>query len=165
MAENSFRSIPEFRIPIADGDKRSRGIAGNPASQAKEEAAAARAPHRRPQSQANARSALWFPVRKSGENSGAGILLRFSFGTACSSIINVNAVTRRCLDRSSDSSSIFRSFVRLISAIATSKARWRKLAQSDKGASWMIFPSASLTDANPSTFRRSSNEMRLIWHM
>jgi hypothetical protein len=31
-------------------------------------------------------------------------------------------------------------FFLFISAIATSNARWRKFAQTDKGASWMTFP-------------------------
>src|ERR1700680_700572 len=41
-------------------------------------------------------------------------------------------------------------------------AFWRKFAQTAKGASWMIFPSASFTDSSPSTFRSCSKEIRLV---
>lgn len=83
-------------------------------------------------------------------------------GTTCSLIAKLTVVTRRCFDRTSDSSSIFRSVFRLISAIAVSTALWRKFAQTAKGAFWMIFPSASFTDSSPSTFRSCSKEVRFV---
>ena len=42
---------------------------------------------------------------------------------------------------------MFKSVFLLISAIATSKALWRKFAQTGKGASWMTFPATSFTDS------------------
>ena len=50
----------------------------------------------------------------------------------------------------------------LISAMATSNARWRRFAHTGKGASRMIFPAALRTDSRPSTLRSSSSEMRLV---
>jgi hypothetical protein len=51
------------------------------------------------------------------------------FGIAWALIAKVNVVTRRCFDRPSDSSAIFKSVFLLISAIAVSNALWRKFAQ------------------------------------
>jgi hypothetical protein len=61
----------------------------------------------------------------------------------------------------SDSSEMFSVFL-LISAIAVSSARWRKFAQTGKGASWMMFLSTFFTESSPSTFLSSSNEMRFF---
>jgi hypothetical protein len=69
-------------------------------------------------------------------------------------------VVTRCFALSNDSSSMFRLVFLLISAIAVFNALWRRFAQTPKGASWMIFPFASLAGSSPSTFRSCSNEMR-----
>ena len=70
------------------------------------------------------------------------------------------AADRRCFARSIDSSSMFKSVFLLISPIARSKALCLKFARSNKGASRINLPSASLTDSNPRTFRISSTETR-----
>jgi hypothetical protein len=57
---------------------------------------------------------------------------------------------------------MFKSVFLLISAIAVSSARWRKFAQTGKGASWMMFLSTFFTESSPSTFLSSSNEMRFF---
>lgn len=95
-----------------------------------------------------------------------GFIWRFCFHSPsaipCSAITNVTASTLRCFNLSNDSTSILKSVFLLISAIPTSNALWRKFAQIGSGGSWMILPSASLTNSSPSTFRRSSNEMRFV---
>jgi hypothetical protein len=62
------------------------------------------------------------------------------FGIALVLIVKVNAVIRRCLDRSSDWSEMFKSVFSLISEIAVFNALWRKFAQIGNGGSWMVFP-------------------------
>src|ERR1700686_3394568 len=57
---------------------------------------------------------------------------------------------------------MFKSVFLLISPIARSKSLCLKFAHSDKGASRINFPSASLTDSNPRTFRISSTETRVV---
>jgi hypothetical protein len=51
------------------------------------------------------------------------------FGIAWVLIVMFNAATRRCFDRSIDTSLIFKFVLFLISAMATSSALWRKFAQ------------------------------------
>jgi hypothetical protein len=77
-------------------------------------------------------------------------------------IAKINAITRRCPDRSSDSIAMFKSVFVLISAMATFNARWRRFAETGRGASRTRFPSASFIESNPSTVRRCSKEMRLL---
>src|SRR5262245_51032183 len=73
-------------------------------------------------------------------------LVGFPSDTVRALMAKINAFTCRWAPRSSDSTVMFKSVFLLISAMATSNAVCRRLAQTGKGAYLMIFPEASLID-------------------
>jgi hypothetical protein len=73
-----------------------------------------------------------------------------------------SAPTQRCLDRFNDSSVMRKSIFLFICAIAGASAlRWR-FAQICRGASLIIFPSASSIESSPRTVRSCFNEICLV---